>query len=312
MELGRSRSPAPPFIPSLPYNDKVRRGFVEIDKVYEPYEKEATGVADFLFSEEKKARQEPVETPPSSVRSPPIVYGSKRDMWAGTPTFKQGSIFWEPPPDEQPAAPPAPKQEEPPQPVKRSRNAIFDTPQIVLKPASKMTEDELAALKRGETASGTEPPVSPARMHASENHFGSSLSAEITYPSIVAPVSPYTASPTKDTSVLSTFNSPTRRGWIELDAEDPAKSRAVEVEPPPPGAAEEALSPQGTPPAERDLWVYPATYDNIQLSFLPTRRNFLGEGRYAQVFKGQYVRHELGGGASAESDATSSMATDSP
>ncbi|KAJ3052218.1 hypothetical protein HK097_006686, partial [Rhizophlyctis rosea] len=293
MELGRSRSPAPPFKPSLPYNDKVRRGFVEIDKVYEPYEKEAAGAADFLYSEEKNARQEPVETPPPTRQSPLVHMGSKRDMWAGTPTFKQGSVFWKAPAQETPpSAPPTPVKEIPPiEAPKRSRNSIFDTPQIVLKPASKMTHDELSALKRGETASGPRPPMSPARMQAEEKHFSSSLppppAFQLAPPAF--PVSP-TRTPT-DTRFLSTFNSPTRRGWIELDADDPTKSRSVEVDL---DGMPSPLSPQSaeTPQAERELWVYPATSDNVQLSFLPTRRNFLGEGRYSQVFKGQYIQYD--------------------
>ncbi|KAJ3171237.1 hypothetical protein HDU88_008274 [Geranomyces variabilis] len=51
----------------------------------------------------------------------------------------------------------------------------------------------------------------------------------------------------------------------------------------------------------------PAMWDNINLTFLPTKRNFLGEGRYAQVFLGYYTVSD-----EARAEATSPFPLKSP
>ncbi|KAI8807868.1 hypothetical protein BJ742DRAFT_300773 [Cladochytrium replicatum] len=51
--------------------------------------------------------------------------------------------------------------------------------------------------------------------------------------------------------------------------------------------------------------ITPTGMDHINLSFLPTRRNFLGEGRYSQVFLAQYTisQHPVKGGEKATGGA---------
>ncbi|KAJ3281631.1 hypothetical protein HK104_011361 [Borealophlyctis nickersoniae] len=283
----RGPSPAPSFKGSVSYNDKVRRGFVDIDETYQPYAKEQAGAADFLYSEDKNARLPAFVSPSPQKLDSPTIYGSKHDIWGGSPNWRKNSIFWEPPSADSPLARPPPKPAIDAGSAKVSKNSIFDAPHTILKPATKMTSEELDALKRGETTPTSAGPLedTPPGRFAD----GHSMAVPVSLPA--PPVHSLKSPPPVDNAFLSSFNSPNRRGWVDLD--DPAPSpRRSSVDSPFSAETPPVTSP---PPRRPDnegqpVWTYPpSTSDNVQLFYLPTKKNFLGEGRYSQVFLGHYM-----------------------
>ncbi|KAJ3323539.1 hypothetical protein HDU76_013612, partial [Blyttiomyces sp. JEL0837] len=250
-----------------------------------------------------------------------------------------------------------------PPPIPLSRNSIFDTPQIILKPALKMTTEELEVLKSGGNVGMDGVVLSPSTTTPANSSIQSQPPS-----SIQSNPPPYTSSPThspqgspqpirKDTNNaisplrLSAANSnplpgprndDRRRGFVDLDEIEPQSPQrygynaSAKTPYPPPRNAMSDLPPpirvkDGDPPPplrqqssssamasstntlprvskrrstplpkvggrdERNplglmVVTNPASaFDNINLSFLPIKKNFLGEGRYAQVFLGQYT-----------------------
>ncbi|TPX60541.1 hypothetical protein PhCBS80983_g01749 [Powellomyces hirtus] len=128
-----------------------------------------------------------------------------------------------------------------------------------------------------------------------------------------------------EAAFLTNANTSSRRGFVELDESlynllpPPSSRQSQPPQPPSPQPPQQSLSPSpslpstAAPPkksakliaAEQnairkkrkgldDLSVVtsPALWDTINLTFLPTKRNFLGEGRYSQVFLGFYTISE--------------------
>ncbi|KAJ3018541.1 hypothetical protein HKX48_002820 [Thoreauomyces humboldtii] len=177
-----------------------------------------------------------------------------------------------------------------------------------------MTRSELEALKRGEVALDIGLPPLPAL--APESNISRTPSS-ITIPrypeAVVVQGKSYfgfqSPPPIADPNIrpieaafLTSANTSNRRGFVELDdslfniapAGKPPASRQ-EVSPAPKSAklieAEEraARNRKRKQQEETNVITSPAVWDAINLTFLPTKRNFLGEGRYAQVFMGFYT-----------------------
>ncbi|KAI9207510.1 kinase-like domain-containing protein [Polychytrium aggregatum] len=56
---------------------------------------------------------------------------------------------------------------------------------------------------------------------------------------------------------------------------------------------------QLTVPADLSSITIPRDNDNISLAFIPSRQNFLGEGRYASVYVGHYILHDDADGSNS-------------
>ncbi|KAI8927334.1 hypothetical protein BC831DRAFT_452527 [Entophlyctis helioformis] len=122
---------------------------------------------------------------------------------------------------------------------------------------------------------------------------------------------------TVDTAYLRTVNTSGRRGFVDLDSVGPTGPPLTATAPTPTPSASKppvvpilaasplnpasVLSPSATAmpkgqtkeqqqqhDAESRVITHPGVWDNINLCFLPTAKNFLGEGRYAQVYLGHY------------------------
>ncbi|RKO85297.1 hypothetical protein BDK51DRAFT_30301 [Blyttiomyces helicus] len=346
----RSHSPAPDFVGSVSRNSSTRRGFVEIDEVQDQWKRSEEKGWDYMYSEAKGARlggEGFVSGGGGAVglgagaglgggggtSAPPLMYGSKRDMWGASsasvwrPAWREGSIFANfdigtgSPLNAAPAPVPSPAS------AKRSRNSIFDTPQTVSKPAIKMTEDELAAFRRGDAELS---PVSAGGGSAPADPATESMTVPVSLPFTRPPRLPLVGSGPVEGAFLST-NATTRRKWVDLDEDagkagtngDRAGSGAgarkvpindpAELPPKPASRADDASSESSSPTPEPDqpappqskaiteylerrrkkehveVVTAPAVWDTIRLAFLPTRKNFLGEGRHSEVFLGHYT-----------------------
>ncbi|KAJ3167511.1 hypothetical protein HDU87_001504 [Geranomyces variabilis] len=142
------------------------------------------------------------------------------------------------------------------------------------------------------------------------------------------PLPPSVTSPRNDVEAafLTNANTTSRRGFIELDESlfnllpppssvnsHPSLRRDQQATPHPPSSTPRQDTPAAEQPPKKSAKLIaaeqqairkrrkeheeaigavvtsPAMWDNINLTFLPTKRNFLGEGRYAQVFLGYYT-----------------------
>ncbi|RKP02160.1 hypothetical protein CXG81DRAFT_18132 [Caulochytrium protostelioides] len=211
-----------------------------------------------------------------------------------------------------------------PPPAPASRNAIFFESQAVLKPVAKMTPEERAALVAGSDALAQPPrfPAGPSQAAAAAaaglplhallaTRHGGAAPAGSTSPSVLRSAGgssltmamPWPGAPSSAASPFlrsSSAVSPSPPTAWTLPA--PATPRPP---PPPPvdlASVFDGHDPTAVPPATAlpsprlsaadtaaatAATVSPTSRPFI-LTYLATRRNFLGEGRYARVFKGQY------------------------
>ncbi|TPX30359.1 hypothetical protein SmJEL517_g06049 [Synchytrium microbalum] len=194
-----------------------------------------------------------------------VLGSSKRDLWA----YEENSLFstWNKDNDKK-----DPGVDAPP---KASKNSIFDTPQTIMKPALKMTEQELAELRSGQvpsTQSQSSEPYSyePSRtsitvpvtrqVHVDDSH-GDLKSLHTNNTTAASSIQP------KPLSVLL----PSTTGLQKATHLPPTEQQ-----------------PQQSSYSSATSVTNPALSDDLQLMFFPIRKNFLGEGRYAQVFLGSY------------------------
>ncbi|KAJ3106539.1 hypothetical protein HDU97_006132 [Phlyctochytrium planicorne] len=277
-----------------------RRGFVELDEGVvagsplgnPPY-------LDLLGRNSAPSSATRSQPPPS--QSAHSLYGSKRDLWEKIPpetesSRRKNSIFaseyakMEKPSRNQAlfhsplSTPTVPMPSDPvgtPEAPKKSRNSIFDTPQIVAKPAIKMTDEELAELRLG--GSGEPGSATVSQMDTSykplpppviiENHHEKLTPIIRVRPPAIQTVSPSSISAAPLPSSLAVAAPP-----ISRQRSTPAFSSRDGLD----------KSNVGTT-HKLSLVTNPGVFDNINLSFLPLRKNFLGEGRYARVYLGQYT-----------------------
>ncbi|TPX69111.1 hypothetical protein SpCBS45565_g02697 [Spizellomyces sp. 'palustris'] len=311
--MQRSASPVPPFVPSIPTNSDVRRGFVDIEQIFQPYQKQQHGAADFVYSEQKGSRLGSIGilTPPGALELSPTDVAPKFTpavQKPQEPVFKEGSIFYRGSPASKPQPPPSTERK-----IQntKSKNSIFDVTHSILKPAVNMTEQELNALRKGE--------LSGAEAREDISNQPQDVSGSITVPlalssppipSVSTP--PINRNPDVEAAFLTNANTSTRRGFVELDdskftiASAPSQQKNQRdhlLADAGAGAETGRKSPQLLAAEERarqrhqekvSVITSPATWDNVNLTFLPTKRNFLGEGRYAQVFLGYYTLTEPG------------------
>ncbi|KAJ1558216.1 hypothetical protein HK096_002907 [Nowakowskiella sp. JEL0078] len=247
----------------------------------------------------------------------------------------KNSIFFEP---IQPTFPPSSAT------LKPSKNSIFDEPMQILKPAMKMTEEELLELKGGERdfeiksrrQSYTRPINSPSR--SASPAFSSFTTPMVIIPetrmsSITVPLSLPESPSQFNSSNFGNLSSHNRRGWVDLDETREIKGQSAtpawtrEFKNPTLDAALETntdisirrkISKESKIKKEshvrsavnsdsiiiQDGYTEPLVFDenstskhslksdNINLVFFPTGKNYLGEGRYAQVFKAQFTIRE--------------------
>ncbi|KAJ3403320.1 hypothetical protein HDV05_007877, partial [Chytridiales sp. JEL 0842] len=213
-------------------------------------------------------------------------------------------------------------------PIKRSRNAIFDVPQVIPKPAIKMTPEELEKLKTGDFAS-----------YSSNDNLSLPTASPITS---ITPTTSMCTPPTQplkadhSSSPFTTIPATPRttqdgRSWLDSSSSEnnlSTSSPVLEIQKSSyPTAARHSKSDMMSLPSlaavnsSNSLKKKTSTpefsqsradggvavrstpglavitnpghaFDNIHLSFLPTRKNFLGEGRYGRVYLGQYTVHE--------------------
>ncbi|KAJ1540152.1 hypothetical protein HK405_011856, partial [Cladochytrium tenue] len=309
---------------------------------------------------------------PAAHQTSSYVYGSKRDLWESSLIgSKTESLFNAAPPPPQHPTPTrmAPStlfhqatQHEPsksgtsttpdvPAP-RRSRNAIFDTQQTILKPALKMTPEEINQLKSGPTMPerGTASSLAASAVEALSENTATAIPPQAAPPpsegtreSAWRPPAYPTAPPPAVTGMMFGVPPPSsRRGFVDLGSEGiprrPSPSATIDagrnvaeltagerrglVVPTTSTSARAAkrasapmtlrsldysdtvrpsddgvdggerprLRPGRRRPEGLSVITNPASeFDNIHLSFLPLRKNYLGEGRYAQVYLGQYT-----------------------
>ncbi|KAJ3212896.1 hypothetical protein HDU67_003513 [Dinochytrium kinnereticum] len=290
-------SPSQPGIPPPPSTFKpnsggARRGFVDLDEI------------------DVASSSSPSGNPPENALS---LYGSKRDLWEKIPPeesetlrrknsifaneyakmqgpSKTHSIFHTPSPAVTPSTS-TPTGTPSDQPPKRSRNSIFDTPQIVVKPAIKMTEEELNELRAGgsgEPGSSTyvAPPM-PSDLPIILDNRQESLTPVIR------------VKPPPIQTLTTPIESP---GALLAKSPPMSRQRSTPTLPSRPGLdrANSTLNLK----TNRGLTIITnpgGPFDNINLSFLPLRKNFLGEGRYARVYLGQYtITNSISGGVQSK------------
>ncbi|KAI8825967.1 uncharacterized protein EV422DRAFT_514848 [Fimicolochytrium jonesii] len=162
-----------------------------------------------------------------------------------------------------------------------------------------------------------QPPSTGKTYYGQGSPYSSSMTVPLSLPTPPA-VTPSIASPPaidNEAVFLTDANTSGRRGFVDLDESQFKVTPIVTVRKRPVDPDTEALtspallspSSEATPAPSAKLRaaaeearrrkardrpqviVSPAKWDNINLTFLPTRRNFLGEGRYAQVYLGYYT-----------------------
>lgn len=179
----------------------------------------------------------------------------------------------------------------------KTKNDIFATSFAIAKPATKASADELELLKHGQgipyvfpstTATSTIPPpinpetssllpVIPPSVKGAIEIFKGSLEL----PKIASPA---TATPVSGASSPGAFMdwTPTPSIHNQQTQPKPAVSNAQTLPSPSPSLITPftlaSIIDHLPPEMSRDL----------HLSYLPIKRNFLGEGRYAEVFRGEY------------------------
>ncbi|KAI9093107.1 kinase-like domain-containing protein [Phlyctochytrium arcticum] len=233
-----------------------------------------------------------------------------------TPNFKEDSIFFRSQP-----SPSRSQEQTVPAATKPSRNSIFETTHAILKPAVRMNEEELQALRNGQILETAQSPQELANSSGANNLSSivvpltrdvtpgtgghSSVINDRTAESDRRRSSAYeTPQPNVNVGYLTHVNTTAPRGFIELDS---SQYGFLSPKPSSPDDGDKPISdiPRSKSPqllaAEAkalrramgidDVPVIfsPAIWDNISLTFLPTKRNFLGEGRYASVYLGYYT-----------------------
>ncbi|KAJ1332564.1 hypothetical protein BSLG_008196 [Batrachochytrium salamandrivorans] len=204
-----------------------------------------------------------------------------------------------------------------------SRNFIFDTVQSISKPAVKMNATELAALRAGRDIQQAPSPSSACSTLPCSDDGG----ARITEPQKCSNANSSQScvmGNEVDTAYLRSMNRDTRRGFIDLDeiistthdmslsskrgfqnddddektqlaTNDIVRSTNISDNNKVCRPAKQLHGSKSLPKTKLDLLAtpspitHPAVWNQINLSFLPTAKNFLGEGRYAEVYRGSYT-----------------------
>ncbi|KAJ1334253.1 hypothetical protein BSLG_008180 [Batrachochytrium salamandrivorans] len=168
-------------------------------------------------------------------------------------------------------------------PLKHSVPSHAIPPISISKPAVKMNATELAALRAGRDIQQAPSPSSACSTLPCSDDGG----ARITEPQKCSNANSSQScvmGNEVDTAYLRSMNRDTRRGFIDLD----------EVMIPTSLSSSKAAGSKSLPKTKLDLLAtpsitHPAVWNQINLSFLPTAKNFLGEGRYAEVYRGSYT-----------------------
>ncbi|TPX39687.1 hypothetical protein SeLEV6574_g07052 [Synchytrium endobioticum] len=289
-----------------------RRGFVDLDSLLlgctPPCSDPASSAAD----------------PPTSTKA--YLGFSKRDLWAAGPDYPE---FWKPsaPPNE------IPKHDQTATAPKVSKNSIFDMPQAISKPALKMTLEELAELKAGRipapapTSTSTSTSTPATATHDASTPARDSITIPVRRsvladhpmpdapPPLIHPPTPEDASkPSLATPATSHINTHHRRNsllaspMMDHRPTSPAKSSYLSSGlPSPQSPNKHSLGTHDIPDMSQ------VVYDHdIQLFYFPIRKNFLGKGRYCNVFLGSYTTnpHIPSDGASRTTHSTALLQND--
>ena len=174
----------------------------------------------------------------------------------------------------------------PQSPTKVSRNSIFSAPQAVMKPATKMTHEELESLKAG-------------KLHYSTIHPDQDKS------SITVPISFPLQQSRNDRQASVTHMEIEPAAFLSNDffkSQIPIEPQSFMNQEP---FKQDTQGPNTQQPLKQltlDLDRLDLTFRNegsvsldsskITLSFIPITKNLLGEGRYAQVYRGEYSIQE--------------------
>ena len=266
-------------------------------------------------------------SPSKSAVKSDIFTASKRDIWARGPYGDSIFAQWNDGPH--PVIAPTtetPTNKENSSLSKVSKNSIFDMPQTISKPALKMTEEELAELRAGRIPATEKPACSqegsglmPARESITIPVRRKVLADEDTSmqdatapPSSVEATTMVNATTKVNppplsvllpaTSGVSHIKSHKRHDSSSLllsplldpRPTSPMKSAFLSGLPYPLGsnAHKFSLGLLPSPAMQKSPDVAGASsvvYDDFQLMFFPTKKNFLGEGRYSHVFLGSYI-----------------------
>ncbi|KAJ3190315.1 hypothetical protein HDU85_000610 [Gaertneriomyces sp. JEL0708] len=162
----------------------------------------------------------------------------------------------------------------------RSRNDIFSVSHVVSKPALLMTKEEFEELKRGEIGgvSGY-----TRTLPSNKDHEKRDRQKEKGWDGYVD-------------ADFRNQNTSTTRGFVDLDSPD-SPTTIQEPSSPPSSSAHSVTTPRTAAPTSRKkpppvITSLPSTHDpeSFHLSFLPTSKNLLGEGRWGCVYRGWYMK----------------------
>lgn len=164
---------------------------------------------------------------------------------------------------------------------KKSRNSIFELPQSVLKPATKMTLEELESLKQGKTD------FSVVNVPSKEGERKSSVTVPIKLT-----LQGNRPDPRQSLFDQSSFNSTSQPYYLTSEFPNATLAGVAQAPLPALPTITDFSISKNIDILKLDTKIATSSAslatDRLSLIYMPVAKNLLGEGRYAQVFRGQY------------------------